>query len=146
MYWKHGTGRIQSPKLPFVTAGTPFDLTLTLVTEAGENYADVFLCMRRTGYNGLIQAKRHDDSEYMDLTSPLDPNCYLGALVESSELDIDFRISIDAGDTDGLYALPVTLMLGENLIPPPNTFWTNVYEPELWSDNYDTPELWADSY
>ena len=137
MYWEYSGEKTLCPIIPFVTAGTAFDLTLQLVTEAGETFTDVFLCTPETTGRGDLYAKRSTDTTYLAIGGLLDAFCLIGGLDESTSTDIDFRI---LADTDGYYVLPVLVIAGDGLIE------LNV--SEFWQDDATgvtaTEELWQD--
>lgn len=108
MYWTNGTNRIAVPTIPFYTLGNNEDFTLTFVTESGESLSDVYLFVYpSTNLEGLVQAKLSTQSSYSSIMGPLDASCYLGDIAESTETDIDFRISIaeSAGDAYRIFHL-----------------------------------------
>ena len=78
MYWRYDTSTIATVTVPLYTSGTDYDVTLTLVTEAGEALNDAYLFVPRSALAGLLQAKLTSEETYRAVQGIFDANCFLG--------------------------------------------------------------------
>lgn len=144
MYWKNASGnRVSGITLPLVTKGVNTDLTLTLVTESGENLSDVFLCTSIEDYANLFLAKLSTSSTYLPVGGPFVATCFLGDLSANTETDVDLRLSIGSSEDGGLRFIPIFVLEHGDPTGLGTYFWSDVDDVVLWSD-VDDVVFWVD--
>lgn len=138
MYWKYGSGRIQTVNIPFLVLGEDYDVTLTLVTESGENLEKVYLCVVDQNHIDLIEAKLSTGSTYKGIAGLRNPQCYLGDLTESTETDIDFRLSFPVTESAALKSVAILLAHGDHVVVSGDFYWSNLTD-EFFVDDLTEP-------
>lgn len=143
MYWKQGTKIIASASLPFYVITENFDETFTLVTETGEALDFVHLSVALSSEVDLIQAKLASEEDYMYIRGLSDPTCYLGYFAAGTETDIDFRVNMPSGSTQGKHVIPIVVVHDDEVFPPLSVLLD--VGPGFYKDELTLPIFWLDS-
>ena len=112
MRWQKNEIVISTPQIPFLVKGNYFDITLSLCTDEGEDINGAGLLCRDAINEGIVSAKFADGVEYLSIGSTAETAFPLGNISANSEIDIDFRVSVSRGSSDGLYVIPVSVIYG----------------------------------
>ena len=145
MYWQTAAGyKIQAPTFPLCLTGTAYDVTLTLVTESGEDLTNAYLFLVQTAQFGNIQAKLASEDTYRIIGIPFDANCFLGYIAGDSETDIDFRLLLPSGTSNGRLVIPVAVGHDDGA-ELPNPYFVSEW-PELWAIDWADQKLWNEDW
>jgi len=132
--------------MPFVLGQTQYDMSVSLVVEAGETLHKAYLSTWYSEHAGWVQAKRAADSEYMEILGLLDPNCFLGTLVGPQTIEIDLRIELPADVTAGLTSVVIFAASLEGVSEPNECFSSDEDAFPLWGEDEETEvPLWSDA-